>query len=905
MRFHRLVVRDFKGIGETPALVFPETGVLVVEGPNEAGKSSLMEAIDLLFEYKDSSSHRRVLEAHPIGRDEAPFVELEMTSGPYRFVYAKRWARKGDGSSRGRGGQTTLRVLEPYERAFTGAEAAAKATEILDETLDRPLWEALRLMQATTLSPVTLSGSSQLRAALDAAAGAGGTSDASGDDGESVLAAAEAEYRRYHTPTTGKPTGDYDKALRAVGTARADAQAAERAVAEVEGHVARHASVSAEIEQAATRLADARAKRDELAVQRQEAERLRGLLATADDALGRARRAESDASTALAARQAMVAEVEQRTVACDEADAQVTELNLAVELAVTEAERAHEALVEAADEADSSRKALDEAREQLERAAWRAEHARLAERLARVDELSQQIAAVKATLASMRVGEQERKRVESAERALDRALVAQRSASATVQASPLASDVNVVVDGELRALQADRSWALTETMTLEVPGVVRVRLVPEAGASDRAAEVESARQALTSLLGALGVADPAQAYAQADARREAEASRAQLEAARTGVLGGDDLGVLRDRFGELEQLVTSIADLEPGTGSAGSAADETGETGELDESDAAVEISPARRAELEAAEAESRARLGRAREIADKARADVDRRRLKAAAAEADAKASRRELTSRVQALAAARETVGDDDLRGRLTDAAASLALALRERDELAGQVEIAVGHQLFEAAERAATAAAERLRQAETELNRIEAVLDEVGGQGRAERLDHAATALEAAERAAADITRHAEAARVLFETLRRHSDAAKAAYVAPFTAAVERLGRLVYGSSFGVVVAPDLTIEERALDGVHVPYGSLSTGAKEQLAILVRLACAQLVDPAEGVPVVIDDALGYSDPDRILATSAAFEHVGEHAQVVMLTCTPGRYDGVRGAATVSLAQ
>jgi AAA15 family ATPase/GTPase len=46
MKIHRILLRNYRGIGECsiePAL----TGVTVIEGPNETGKSSLAEAIDL------------------------------------------------------------------------------------------------------------------------------------------------------------------------------------------------------------------------------------------------------------------------------------------------------------------------------------------------------------------------------------------------------------------------------------------------------------------------------------------------------------------------------------------------------------------------------------------------------------------------------------------------------------------------------------------------------------------------------------------------------------------------------------------------------------------------------------------------------------------------------------------
>ena len=106
------------------------------------------------------------------------------------------------------------------------------------------------------------------------------------------------------------------------------------------------------------------------------------------------------------------------------------------------------------------------------------------------------------------------------------------------------------------------------------------------------------------------------------------------------------------------------------------------------------------------------------------------------------------------------------------------------------------------------------------------------------------------------------------------------------------------------FEVEVDDQLRVVSRLLDGRVIPFEALSTGAKEQLAVLTRLACAGLVDGQQGVPVVIDDALGYSDPDRLRRICAAFNVLEHDSQVILLTCTPGRYADIRGAEFVTLS-
>ena len=86
--------------------------------------------------------------------------------------------------------------------------------------------------------------------------------------------------------------------------------------------------------------------------------------------------------------------------------------------------------------------------------------------------------------------------------------------------------------------------------------------------------------------------------------------------------------------------------------------------------------------------------------------------------------------------------------------------------------------------------------------------------------------------------------------------------------------------------------------------MPYDSLSGGAKEQLGIVARLAGAALVAKEDSVPVVIDDALGFTDADRLIKMGAVFDAVGGDGQVIVLTCSPQRYESVGAAHHIELS-
>jgi len=53
-----------------------------------------------------------------------------------------------------------------------------------------------------------------------------------------------------------------------------------------------------------------------------------------------------------------------------------------------------------------------------------------------------------------------------------------------------------------------------------------------------------------------------------------------------------------------------------------------------------------------------------------------------------------------------------------------------------------------------------------------------------------------------------------------------------------------------------------------------------------------------------VVIDDALGFTDSDRLAKMGAVFNAVGGDGQVIVLTCNAQRYASIDGARHIELA-
>jgi DNA repair exonuclease SbcCD ATPase subunit len=97
-------------------------------------------------------------------------------------------------------------------------------------------------------------------------------------------------------------------------------------------------------------------------------------------------------------------------------------------------------------------------------------------------------------------------------------------------------------------------------------------------------------------------------------------------------------------------------------------------------------------------------------------------------------------------------------------------------------------------------------------------------------------------------------------------------------------------------------------RALDGnTPIDFDSLSGGAKEQIAAATRLAVAEVLagESADGLPIIFDDSFSYSDSQRLESLPRMVERAKDAGlQVIIVTCNPHLYAGL-GAHRVTLSK
>ncbi|HEY4378683.1 MAG TPA: AAA family ATPase [Acidimicrobiales bacterium] len=875
MRIHRVKLRNYRGVLECE-VSFPADGVTIVEGPNEVGKTSLAQAVRMIFEYRDDSQSRTVRSVKPVGRDEGAEVEIEVSTGPYRFVYAKRWHRQK---------RTTLHVLEPRPEQLSGREAHERVQAMLDETLDRDLWSALSLDQGEALQQASLATAS-LGKALDLASG----SDHAGDQESDLWERINDERLRYATPT-GQVKGERAALAREV-------EGAEQEVATVEARL-RALDVATEevewLEGEAIELARSQAEADRSAAELTQ----RAAAVDARRANVRQLTAEWQAAAATLATAQQVAERRQELLGAVESSAAIhtaheddvrrsaparTAAEAQCEAALARLREARDAAQAA--EAEQRRTADDEAhrRHEIEISLFTERHERVLEAQARRRTAHEVLD--RATVTAALVAE-----IEEAHLDLARAEAAAASGAVAVEITGLGAPA-VELDGELVALAegAVLERAVTDVGQFEVPGALR--LVIRAGAEARALadRHRDAEDRFGELCRRGGVRDLTEARAALAERAEAERAQTEATAAIEENLRDltlDELAQKIERLGARLARSRGTRPAEPPLPADHGAAQLAAE--------AATTALEVRRAELTEAAAEA--------DAATDAMSSID---LGDAGLGALLEQSRIALDQAEQSLQRARaprsdaevllglETAVADEADARARKAAADAALAAEDPDTLDALLDNARG---------AKARAAQQVRRNDERQRTLRAQLEVQGDQGLALQLDDALTTLGHLRREHQRVEQRAAAAELLHATFAARRAEARHRYVAPFRDRIEQLGRIVYGPSLQIELDDDLSIARRTLDGVTCDFDQLSTGAQEQLGIISRLACAAIVSGDGGAPVVFDDALGWTDPRRLETMGAAIAVAGRSCQVIVLTCTPGRYASVGHATVVQL--
>ena len=848
MRIHRLELTNVRGIEHLVLDDLPETGVVVIHGENEAGKSTIVEALDVVLTEKHSGRSKRIRALQPVGKDVAPEVAAELSVGEYRFRIAKRWLSKKS---------CELNISSPRPAQFTGSQADDELERILSEHLDRSLVDALFMRQDDTGEAISAVGIPSLTRALERESGLA-EEEVSGDD-SALLARVDKEYQRYFTAAKGNPAGGYKESAEALSRAEEEYAEATRVLRELDSVVERYeqlerdqAAAQSELPAAQADLTDKQSRAEEAATAQAKLDSHKATLERATDDLARAQ-------SAVTERAELVTAAEEAARAAEAAQYRLTAAQDKAKGEAEEKERLEKRLAEAKEDYAAARSTLKQARRQQDKQKFE----QLSARLESLDALAAEVEQARAVVAQRgrEVTAADITGLHKADSALSVAERLHEAAAAKVHFSgPAGSTIRV--DGEDIEVGEDTAIELVDSRVITIGDITARFSAGSYSAEDTQRDVEQARMRLRDLLDILGVGSVAAAEEAHEAHRAQNDALDAATRALNAELGPDHLAGLRSQHSALAEKVVDLEDTVEVDLPAAEAAEEAASE-KVDALDR--ELVPYRESRLAHEVVRLDAELDAARENAQRV----------------------------TRELASERERAADDALHTEVTRLEATVADLCGQLDHMEA-VDLDTANSLVEGAQSHLAYLTDRIQRCEVDLGRLSSEVN--FHSGAAERAQQATATVEMARALYESVDKRAQAARYLREILLKHRDAARQRYAAPFVAALSQLARTVYGGEITFELDEDLRVIARTQYNETVSLASLSGGAREQLAILTRFAIAQLVG-AESVPVIVDDALGSTDRHRLQLMATLFSHVGRDNQVLVFTCMPERYSRVPG--------
>ncbi len=396
----------------------------------------------------------------------------------------------------------------------------------------------------------------------------------------------------------------------------------------------------------------------------------------------------------------------------------------------------------------------------------------------------------------------------------------------------------------------------------------RITVRPPAGSSRSIeADLAAAESALAKALADLDIGSHALAVTRTEraaaATRELTAVRAQISAAcpgdaTIGLAKGAD--ALRAYVAALDKDVAAIA----------------APTDDLTALEAAVDDAKANEATALGRHDESRDALAAAENAHAIAAAD-----LAAATREQQAGIEHRRVLLEEGDLSSLEtaQTEAERDRTAKLT--------ALESAQAGAKAYEAAAIRKRIENMERAATRGAEERIELAREIASLEATIAREGTAGPAGLADAAREEEGAALAASERLRNEADILELLRATLGDAADQTSRTFLAPVTRRASRyIEQLLPGCTLSFDEELGLASVLRA--GVDEACSDLSRGTQEQLAVLTRLAFADLL-LEDGAPIslILDDPLVYSDDARFETMTDILQEAAKRMQVILLTC------------------
>jgi hypothetical protein len=875
MKIRALHVEHFRKFVEPVSLTGLGDGVNVLAECNEFGKSTLLAAIrGVLFERFSSKAQSVQAMRHWVNRT-APKIKLEFELHGRVYKIEKRFLDKAyaelilpDGTKHSNdAAEEYLQNLLHFNRA---GKSGSKPEDI-------GMWGALWVSQRDSVDQPKLHDSARrtIQECLDREVG----SLAGGTRGAALLNAVRLEIAALRNGVQ-KPTGRYKDALTDLEKAASQVEELTRKLGDLTKDIAELANVDRELAQAATSGEDARlevdlteAKRKKEAAQRYEDQEQR---AKADYELVQSRMGDLEATA------------EQRAVLGRqkaEAALKVTSALASAGEATRSREIAANALAGQNELVRLAQTACDSAQQELREARALADLARQSEalellraRLADAEKAQQSVNSLGARLLAATITEEQVKTIEDSITSLDRV-------RAVLDAQATLVTLNVLENAKARLhVNGMTDWSATELrviedLVLDLEGIGSIMIRP--GIRDREAQLGRQAEAERALRNSLNAA---QVTTLADARAkllERQNWERDLAAAKKEVVKLTPMDATNKVGAGIQPLKDRVSVV-----SAALQAELT------KRSMAAVPLIDAALTMLLDMEQVER-QLSDELSVARAPLAQLQKSRDAAVTEEANAQAAFANARHRSEELVAEHQQSLQRESDEALASRRATVAANVLVKRGLLEQLQRDKPPDSVAGMETRIKRFEEAKLQFNRELNKrkqdkavLESRIEREAGIGIDEQLEEARRNQETLEQEIARFTHELAVLDLLRKTLEDAEREAKERYMAPV---VQRM--LPYLQR----LFPKATIrcdENFNVTGIlrtaEENFDGLSDGTQEQIAVLTRLAFADmLIDSNHPAMLVLDDALAYSDNARIETMFDMLTEASSRIQILVLTC------------------
>lgn len=873
MRLLSVEVKNFKRFTGTARIAGLQPGLNVMFGRNEFGKSTLMRAINAAIFEKSNSGRKEVRDLRHVKNKTVPEVTLAFEIGGMGWTVQKRFA--------GPTGKTLLENAKGHR--FEGEEAEAEISRLLGfdagaKGEEASIWGTLWVEQGQSILGPRVSGRarSTIEGCIETQVGA----VVGGERGQKIRDAVQSAMDLLLTGKTGQPKGIYKQTLIDVESLKAEINEMMRRREEVSADLKRLAESRSDL----GNLVRDRASQDydgklaEAEAARTEAVKKAAAIRELETRLELARTRAANAAAEMSQRTDLIREI-------DEVRANLTPLAPSGEEAAAAVREAHTQVTSSEHDLSAAKQTLAVARERvasLERArsalVIKADLDRFENSLNSASSISKSLGTTRGSIAAIKVTEESLERIDEASLALQKAIAA-KDAVATGVSFDLTEEGRSslkIDDREPAGLQFTHH--VSNPTKVEMSGYGSIQIEPKIKDIAKIAKAISEAEAeMAEALADVGVASPAEARIAMAGRRKLEKDADELAAELKATLKSlnipkiksiEDLSIEVDRLkgqlaAETAQLpVDAPTDLvalqEMLKKASKSVEDAQGAVDTLDAALAAYRVAESKAIKWQSeisSQIESLNAVIRSKETVlegfRKGESDADvEKRVTSANTEAEAQES----------ALSARKTAGGADVEGY--DATITRLKAAKENT-------------------------AKQISALESKIAGLDAGIASTSSQGLDEKIADKSADLERLESRILAFKEETEVLSLLLGTLETAESEAKTKYLAPVVDRIQPyLGMLLPDAK--IVMDENLEISGLLRGDLDEKMEMLSLGTQEQLAVLTRLAFADLLrDQDRPAAVILDDALVYSDDDRIGRMFDVLTRAAKNTQILVFTC------------------